>query len=216
MGGQLVSEVFNRVEVRPRALRDRAEILRRRGLLREPHIAQLTDWVAALRAGDPDTEYPDFDPEGGGIEADILFLKEKPGPRTSFRAGGSGFISVNNDDPTAEWSCRFMAQAGILQSRTCSWNIIPGWNGQIAYRSKERREGLPHVLKLLCLLPGLRVVVLVGKVAQRALSKVTLRPDLKVVTSAHPALRVRNANRAAWEQIPVRWAEARAIADSDL
>jgi hypothetical protein len=41
-----------------------------------------------------------------------LFLFEKLGPMTA-EAGGSGFISRNNDDPTAEATFRFMEQAKI-------------------------------------------------------------------------------------------------------
>jgi hypothetical protein len=51
-------------------------------------------------------EVPEFDPLDGGVEAQVLFLFEKPGPMTAELGGskrsGSGFISRNNDDPTAE------------------------------------------------------------------------------------------------------------------
>lgn len=45
------------------------------------------------------------------------------------RVMGSGFISRDNDDPTAEATARFMAKAQLAQELTLTWNIIPWWNG---------------------------------------------------------------------------------------
>ena len=42
--------------------------------------------------------------------------------------GGSGFISRNNNDPTAEAIFQFMEQAGIDRKLTLIWNAIRGWN----------------------------------------------------------------------------------------
>jgi hypothetical protein len=73
--------------------------------LYQPHMAPLTEFVHQLRQRDRN-EYPYFDPADGGVNASILFLLEKPGPMTvptgRGRREGSGFISRDNDDPTAE------------------------------------------------------------------------------------------------------------------
>jgi hypothetical protein len=61
-------------------------------MLKDPHVAPLTDFVEHLRRKHQGWEFPDFDPLDGGINAEILFLFEKPGPKTSARGGGSGFI----------------------------------------------------------------------------------------------------------------------------
>jgi hypothetical protein len=47
---------------------------------------------------------PDFDPLDGGVNAQVLFLLEKPGPMAAEdgKRAGSGFISRDNDDGTAE------------------------------------------------------------------------------------------------------------------
>lgn len=59
---------------------------KRRALLALPHVAPLAFYTSSLRVhGD----VPDFDPLDGGINAEVLFLFEKPGPMAS----GSGFIS---------------------------------------------------------------------------------------------------------------------------
>src|ERR1700740_40451 len=71
---------------------------------------------------------PNFDPLDGGVDAQVLFLFEKPGPMT-VGDDGSGFISRKNDDPTAEATFEFMSRAGIPRHLTVTWNLIPWWNG---------------------------------------------------------------------------------------
>ena len=149
---------------------------------------------------------------GGGIHADLLFLLEKPGPKTSRAGGGSGLISVNNDDATAENSCRFLDAAGIDQVRTCHWNVIPGWDRAIAYRAADRQAGLPHLFDLLPLLTRVAVIVLVGNVAHRAEAPLRMAGH-RVVRSAHPSVKVRNMNRGLWDAIPGQWAAAARLAD---
>lgn len=195
-----------------RALANPEEIAKRRSLLSKPHMAKLTDWVAGLRKRFPDQEFPDFDPLGGGVASDMLFLKEKPGPRTSRIGGGSGFVSVDNNDPTAEAARRFLHAAAIDHARTCNWNLIPGWDQTIRYRARDWQSGLPLLFELLELLPALRVIILAGKVAQRAKGDLEAA-DYTVVCSAHTSIRVRNGHPDLWSMIPVRWAEAKAIAD---
>jgi hypothetical protein len=97
-------------------------------MLALPHIELPTKFAADLRLRHS-IEVPDFDPLDGGICARILILKEKPGPTTSASISGrvgSGFISRDNDDPTAEATFRFMSAAGIPRQETLMWNVVPG------------------------------------------------------------------------------------------
>src|ERR1700733_350011 len=98
----------------PRSMRDAGGRQRRRAMLTLPHIAPLTAYAAKLRLRGA-VEVPDFDPLDGGVNARVLFLFEKPGPMTAdgsaFSGSGSGFISRNNDDPTAEATIAFMGKA---------------------------------------------------------------------------------------------------------
>src|SRR5947207_12163253 len=109
----------------PRSMRDAGVRERRRAMLHLPHVAPLTAYAAKLRQCGA-VEVPDFDPLDGGIDARALFLFEKPGPMTAGASdacgrSGSGFISRNNDDPTAEASFAFMQEAGIPRLLTVSW-----------------------------------------------------------------------------------------------
>ena len=178
-------------------------------MLDAPHVAPLSDFVARLRAAQPEWEYPDFDPLSGGIEADILFLLEKPGPKTSVKGGGSGFISIDNNDATAEASFDFYRQIGLPRARTIHWNIIPGWNGRIKIEAGEIEAGVNALNILIPLLPKLKTVVFVGKKALRARALLEAqRLHLRFLASAHPSPRVRATNPAQWEAIPAQWAAA--------
>jgi len=97
---------------------------------------------------------PEFDPLDGGVDARVLFLLEKPGRKTvdggsiSGRSG-SGFISRNNDDPTAAAAIDFMQKAGIPRKLTISWNVIPWWNGTKKVKASELRDGIGCLKELI-------------------------------------------------------------------
>jgi hypothetical protein len=198
-----------KVDYIPRLFKSKVEVAARRAMLDQPHIAPIARFLADLRAANPSWEFPDCDPLGGGVDAEILFIFEKPGPKTSEAGGGSGFLSVDNDNPTAANSCAFLDEAGIARERTLFWNVMPGWNGKIAYTKDELKEGPKALRGLLALLPKLRAVVLVGTPTQQTRNAiVALRPGLKIISSAHPSPKVRAMNRPKWDAIPVQWAEA--------
>jgi hypothetical protein len=198
-------------EASPRALRSSEMVrLRRQQLLHAPHMGPLVQYVERLRA-DSDWEVPDFDPVDGGTNAKILFLAEKPGPMTSLeRPGtraGSGFISLDNDDPTAEAGFRFLAEAGIPRSCIVKWNVVPGWNGTRRITALELRRGVDGVTRLLEHLPALRAIVLVGKNAQRA-EPLMGSSRVRIFCSPHPSALVRARYPDRWNDIPRIWREA--------
>ena len=192
----------------PRSLRSPEIVSARRQLLLDPHIAPLTTYVGKLRKTYPDLEFPDFDPLDGGVAAEVLFLFEKPGPMTSTAGRGSGFISRDNDDPTAKTTFLFMNEARIKRNTTVIWNVIPGWNGTRRITSEELQIGITCIYQLLLLLPNLDTIVLVGKKSQRA-KKVIQRAGLKILDSPHPSPLVRASQPDRWSQIPTIWAMAK-------
>jgi hypothetical protein len=181
---QMPTEQF---EDRPKLLRDPAARVARAAQLSEPHVAPLTAFVSALRAETgPEAALPDFDPWDGGINAELFYLLEAPGPKAVL----SGFISRNNPDESAKNFFELNAAAGIARRRTVTWNIVPWYIGTGArIRAATRTDiqaGIPSLVRLLAFLPRLRAVVLVGKKAARAENVVsTLRPDLRLFWSPH-------------------------------
>ncbi len=190
-------------------MRDRGVRHRRKAMLFLPHLAPLSAYVAKLRERGVG-EIPDFDPLDGGIEARVLFLFEKPGPITSATGAreGSGFISRNNDDPTAEATFDFMQQAGIPRKLTVIWNVVPWWNGTRKVTTQELQEGSACVKDLRGLLPALCAVVLVG--ANAAMARPYLETTgLALFSSDHPSPLVRARFRERWEAIPAEWAKVK-------
>ncbi len=176
-------------------------------MLSLPHVAPLAAYAARLRTCSGIT-VPDFDPLDGGVEAQVLFLLEKPGPMTApSRQGraGSGFISRDNDDATAEATYRFMLEAGLPRTDTVIWNAVPWWNGTIRITAAERAAGIHELRTLLALLPRLHTAVLVGRTA--ALARPVLG-GLRLLESAHPSPQVRAGYRAMWDAIPSVWRRA--------
>jgi hypothetical protein len=121
----------------------------------------------ALRHG---VYLPHFDPAEAGVDARCLLLMEAPGPMTNSNAGlpGSGFISADNDDPTAAnvWTAR---DAAGLHDGVLHWNIVPWYLG-VASRKPSKAEltaGGQAARELLSLLPRVSVVILAGEYAQR-------------------------------------------------
>src|SRR3954462_13447146 len=116
----------------PRAHRARDVVRAKLERLDEPHIAPLTRFVRTLRAERGGGEaVPWFDPSEGRINARILILGEAPGPRALGQQGprpksrGSGFISPDNNDGTAENCWRALREANIARQHVVTWNIVP-------------------------------------------------------------------------------------------
>lgn len=180
----------------PKLLADPAARATRRARLTDPHMAPLTAYVAALRreAG-PDAAVPDFDPLDGGAMAELLYLLEAPGAKAVL----SGFISRNNPDETAKNFFELNREAGIPRGRTVTWNIVPWYIGTgtriRAAGQSDIQAGLPALKSLLALLPKLKVVVLIGRKAERAAHLISqLRPELRVFRAPYPSpLFVNNA-----------------------
>jgi uracil-DNA glycosylase len=174
---------------RPKLLADPAARAARRAALALPHAAPLAAYAAALRAeAGPTARVPDFDPWDGGVGAECLFLLEAPGPR----AVASGFVSRDNPDETAKNWFELNAEAGLPRGRTVTWNVVPwyvGSGGRIRPATgRDVAAGLPHLRRLLALLPRLRAVALVGRKAQRAEPAVrAAAPHLRLSAMPHPS-----------------------------
>jgi uracil-DNA glycosylase len=178
----------------PKLLGDSGAKAERVGLLREPHIAPLTDYVEKLRieAG-PGAEIPYFDPWDGGIEAVALFLLEAPGAK----AVSSGFISRNNPDETAKNMFQLCQAAGIGRKATVLWNVVPWYIGDgkkiRAATPADLENGLKPLPRLLELLPQVKTIVLVGRKAEKARPQIC-KMKYQVFVSPHPSpLYVNNA-----------------------
>lgn len=174
---------------KPKSLGSAVTRAARHAELRERHIAPLTAFVDALRVEmGSNYQIPYFDPQDGGIAAEILYLLEAPGAKALF----SGFISRDNPDETAKNFFQLNQQSGIPRKRTITWNIVPWYIGSGSRirpaNSDDIEIGLRRLNSLLDLLPKLRAIVLVGQKAQRGSTNIAkLRPDIRLFKSPHPS-----------------------------
>jgi len=184
----------------PRALRDPVKLAARRASVGDaPHLSPLQDWIATMvaRRGSG-TVAPDFDPSEAGVDARVLVLLEAPGPMTNSGNArpGSGFISVDNDDQTAE-NCWTLRRSSGLVEGVLHWNIVPWYLGPASVKpnAQELAQGAMELRSMLPLLPNLSAVVLCGRYAQTGWTD-HIAPftgqNLRVLGTWHPSARSLN------------------------
>ncbi|MEV7396681.1 hypothetical protein [Aeromicrobium sp. NPDC092404] len=174
-------------------------IAERRDRLTEPHVRDLEDWVQDLtsRTGEA---IPSFDPRSGGVRSSVLVLREEP---RCLAGEKSGFVSIDNNDLAAQHTSIAHGSGGLDYGQTVHWNVVPWWvqnpettpvGGRRTLLAQARRAR-QDLLDVLDLLPGIRVVVLLGKQTERAWSVVD-PGGYDVVTAPHPS-------PLAWHQMSV-------------
>jgi uracil-DNA glycosylase len=200
----------------PKAHKDRREVERKIGLLEEPHVAPLTKFVRRLRAEHGPDSVPWFDPTEAGAEAPILLLFENPG-RKAHAGQGSGFISADNDDPSANNTWHIFKEAGIDRRRDIvAWNIVPWYLGDDRkigeVQDSDLDDARPALAELLGLLPRLRVVVLLGRKAQKGWDRTAPESPVVVLQTPHTSDRSLNREPGRRAQIIQTLKHARQIA----
>lgn len=173
----------------------------------------LNDWVEKLRVRLGEGEsVPWFDPASGGVEARSLFLLEAPGQKSMgaevrLRRTGSGIISIDNDDPTAQncWTLRH--EAGLPYDLSVHWNVVPWYLGtadRIAAPGRtEIQRAVPFLHEVVSMLPALEVVVPMGRKAQAGWTayQEQYAPKVHTLPTWHPSPRVFASRPTAREDI---------------
>lgn len=172
----------------PKSLGDPRHHADRLAQLQKAHVRDLTKFVERIRRERPGKDVPYFDPADGGIDAVCLYVLEAPGRK----AAKSSFVSRNNPDETAKNWLELNKQAGVDREWTVISNIVPWYIG-----SKEKirtptpediEDGWTYLIQLIDMLPQLRIVVLVGRKAQRIEKQLCKdRPSLHLMKCPHPS-----------------------------
>jgi uracil-DNA glycosylase len=175
----------------PRGFRDQARVSERLGMLGAPGISPLQEWATELHL-QRRQPVPHFDPAGGGTSARVLIVTESPGPAApSGDRSGSGFASIDNDDPAAAQLWQLHSEVGPNQSDCVHWNIVPWYlpAGAAKPDAADLRDGSTAMLQLLPLLRQVEVVILSGLLAQKGWHRYVRpsRRDLPVIDTWHPS-----------------------------
>jgi len=196
----------------PRGHRDSASLLVQRSRLADDHVASLNELARQIESA-TDYPVPRFDPSGGGVHARALVVLESPGP-ASTEQQGSGIISPHNDDPTAARVHGLLTGHCIPFDMVTFWNIVPWWLPSVgstgsfrAPRASDIDAAAPWLEQVLALLPDIRIVMTLGRSAQRGLVRYARRHELPyiIIASPHPGQR-------AWSRPPLRSATDEAFA----
>ncbi len=186
----------------PRRHRDPAVVVAKLARRREPHVAPLLADVERLRAERGGGEsVPWFDPDDGRVKTRILILGEAPGARATGTdsprpaAGGSGFVSADNDDQTAADAWALLREAGLGRNEVVTWNIVPWYVGDGTrirpVTVADLDEAYAPLRELIALLPELRVVLLYGRAAAKGWTRLGI--DVPAVEAPHPSPRNLNS-----------------------
>jgi sugar phosphate isomerase/epimerase len=102
-------------------------------------------------------------------------------PATAARAtlGGTGFLCIENPDPTAAKVKLLLDDAGLQPEDMVPWNACPWGTEHERVSAAELELGIEPWLQLMALLPALRVIMLLGGTAQRGWERLLKRkPEL--------------------------------------
>lgn len=149
----------------PRRMRDPEYRRTQHAHIYDRHIEPINRLVDELRE-ESGSWMPYVAPVYGGTAARVLAIFRDPGPKTQHDKG-SGMLSLENDDPSAERHLEVVEGSGLAATDLISWNAYP-WYINRKPTSAEIEQGLDSLQRLIALLPDLVVVIAHGRDAQRA------------------------------------------------
>lgn len=160
--------------------------------IRAPRVRPLNDLadrIADLQ-GIPRGYVPYVDPDQGGIHARALVLLDNPSTKAeAARDGGSGLLSLDNNDATAKNCREAYAANGIDWNWVVHWNVCPFPTGREKGGSvaSERARGAGWTREFVSLCPKLEVVLRLGRAAEDGWRHTRIRrPDIYVFPDGVP------------------------------
>lgn len=151
----------------------------------EPHVAPINRQLEAWAEGRGVPAPPLVPPHLGGTAARIVCVLRDPGPRAG-GPNGSGFISWENDDPTAERHQLVAYSAGIRDNDVITFNSCL-WYINAEPTTAHLASGIDEFLTLLGLIEKPEAIIFHGGTAhrfRRLLDKT--RPGWSPVPTAPP------------------------------
>ena len=156
-----------------------------------PHVAPLNRLVEEFGGGERGW-LPHIAPVHGGVHAQLLWVLRDPGPAVADPENAeAGFLCVENNDATAARLCELLERAHIPVSCTLPWNAYP-WYVNRAPTVAELRAGVEPLRRVITLMPQLRVLLLLGKHAERSWkllmsSGASVISGVEVLHARHPS-----------------------------
>jgi hypothetical protein len=169
----------------------------------DAHISQINHFVDELRRIQGSDSVPYIAPMYGGVNARLLSVLRDPGPKTQVTKGGSGFLSMENDDASAEAISNLFNDAGIDAGEIVPWNAYP-WYINRAPKAAELDAGVAPLKCIIDLLPKLRVVMLHGGSAHNGWNRLIRQyPKIVALRGFHVIKTYHTSRQAFWHPDPL-------------
>jgi uracil-DNA glycosylase len=104
----------------------------------------------------------------GGIQARLLTVLTSPGTATRAAPRGTGFLCIEDPDPAAANIKNLLEHAGVRPVDMVPWNACPWFTREQKPTTAELEAGVDPWLRLMALVPALRVIMLLGGAAEKA------------------------------------------------
>jgi hypothetical protein len=167
----------------------------------DDHIAPINRFVDDLRSSPDRGWLPYVAPMYGGVNARLLSVLRDPGPKTRSDQG-SGFLCMENDDPTAEAIAGCFSEAGIEASDIVPWNAYP-WYINRNPTALELQDGIEPLKRVIDMLPRLEIVMLHGGAAKSAWKRFERRfPGIVKERKLHVIKTYHTSRKAFWHADP--------------
>ncbi len=174
----------------PKRHRDEDFLLAKQARLWEAHVAPVNALVDEIRA-ETNSFVPYVDPDSGGALARVLFVLESPARPAAL---GSGMLSADNDDETAKNVWRAYQDSGMPRTHGLPWNAVPWFVGNeernATVTAVHVERGRRYLIQLLDRAPTIRVVLAMGKPAQKSVSGAAMElgaRDIRIINTWHPS-----------------------------
>ncbi len=141
-------------------------------------VERINRFIDEIGAKDDAGHPPYIPPVCGGVDALALSISRDPGPKAG-GTKGSGFLSIEADDPSAERMGQFLDEAGIDYAEVVPWNAYP-WYINSDPTTDQLQVGAVSLRVLISLRPRLRVVLVHGLAAGKGW-KLFLRENLGLI-----------------------------------
>jgi len=152
-------------------MRDPAYRESQKAALAEKRMLPIRDFVRRLRVEHPELPgMPDIAPHYDPSSARVLSLSSNPGPKAG-GTQGSEFLSVQNDDASAERLLHVYASAGLSSEHVVPWNVFPWYvhdRMPDGLPVEHIEEGVQALRRLLELCPNVVSIVAHGGDAHRS------------------------------------------------
>jgi len=148
---------------------DAAFLQAQRDHVYDPQVLAVNSLVDELKQARPGLAVPFVAPHYTAANARILALSSNPGPRAAGDSG-SGLLSRENDDPSAERMSRVLQAVGLGDADSMPWNAYPWYvhdNYPDGLPPALLAEGLQPFAQLLERHPNIQAIVAHGGDAKR-------------------------------------------------